>query len=563
MRSGNRVRSWFVLVSFLLSGAAALIYEVAWTRALSLVLGSTTYAVSTMLATFMAGLAVGAWVGGKLADRGGRPLFHFGLCELGIGLTGLISLPLIHALPRLYLEVYRAFHLYPAVFFAVQILMCALVMAVPTTLMGATFPLVSRAITPRLDEMGARVGNAYSFNTAGAVAGSLAAGFVLIPTLGLRGAVLTAGLLNLLVGLGIVVRCRSVRAGLVVALVALYLPAVALAVSVRRTPSLFSFYSAHRFLGSMPGKVTLAATSGGFEQLFEGDYAEGPLSAFRTPEGHLLLQVGGKIEGTGPKDLNNTRLLAYLPLAAHPEPRKMLVIGLGAGVTLAAAREQVDQVDLAEIHPGVIEVVSNHGPPGVLDGVRIFRNDARNHLLRTDESYDVISSEPSYPTESVVGHLFTREFFEIAARRLGDGGVYCQWLPYHMLTNDDVTMMIKTFGSVFPHALLWKVPDGLDLILLGSRRPFDFTVDEIEMRVTRLNSSGKPLEYELSRTSEQIAQIARVEGVPINTDDHPILEFKAAWNLLLGDLALIEQREEARRLPTNSGPVAPPKPIPE
>ena len=95
----------FVLLAFQLSGAAALIYEVTWTRALALVLGSTTYAVSTMLATFMSGLALGAALGGKLADRSDRLLFHFGLCELGIGLTGLVSVPLIYLLPAAYLAV--------------------------------------------------------------------------------------------------------------------------------------------------------------------------------------------------------------------------------------------------------------------------------------------------------------------------------------------------------------------------------------------------------------------------------------------------------------------------
>ena len=149
-----------VLAAFVLSGAAALIYEVTWTRALSLLLGSTTHAVSTMLATFMLGLALGAALGGRLADRSPHRLFHFGLCELGIGLSGLASIPLAYALPSVYLAIYRATHLNAPAFFTLQVLLCALVMLVPTTLMGATFPLVSRLVTSDLKEMGRRVGAA-------------------------------------------------------------------------------------------------------------------------------------------------------------------------------------------------------------------------------------------------------------------------------------------------------------------------------------------------------------------------------------------------------------------
>ena len=539
MRGPASVR--VVLAAFSISGAAALVYEVAWTRALSLVLGSTTYAVSTMLATFMAGLALGGFLGGRLADRTSRPLLGFALCELGIGLTGLVSLPLIHAVPSYYLTLYRSFHQYPGVFFTLQIVLCALVMLLPTTLMGATFPLVSRAITQRLEELGSRVGSAYGFNTLGAVAGSLGAGFLLIPMFGLRGAVLTAGALNLLVGAGMALRYRSTSRAVLAGALALYVPAAAWAYTARHEPTLFSFYSAHRHLDDGPFATIAARYRQAYEPLLEQDYAEGRVRAIRARDGRLLLQVGGKTEGSAAWDLANTLLLAYLPLATHPEPRSMLVVGLGAGVTLGAARGNVDELELVEIHPGVIDSVSRFGRPGTLEGVRVVRNDARHHLLTTEREYDVISSAPSYPTEATVGNLFTRESFELAAERLEPGGVLAQSLPYYLLTNDDVTMMIKTFATVFPHAMLWRVPDGLDLILLGSRTPFLSGPEEIRARVAALNDSERPLDYVLSRTPEEIAEIARREEVPINTDDHPILEFRGVRNLLAGNPGMLER----------------------
>jgi spermidine synthase len=546
MTSAAPTRVRLVLLAFLLSGSAALIYEVAWTRALSLVLGSTTYAVSTMLATFMAGLALGAWLGGRLADRGGNLLRLFGLCELGIGVTGLVSLPLIYGLPRFYLGVYRSFHLYPPVFFALQILLCAVVMAVPTTLMGATFPLVSRAVTGNIGELGRRVGSAYSFNTVGAVIGAVGAGFLLIPVLGMKGAVLVAGSVNLVVGIGMVLGSRAAKPALLAAFIAAYLPAALWTLAADRHVSLVSFYSAHRFLGAESYDRIHTATRSQLEPVYEASFAEGEVRAFRDPAGHLVLEVGGKIEGTGPKDIANTHLLAYLPIAARPAPESMLVVGLGAGVTLAASRPHVPDVDVVEINPGVVEAVKRFGPSGALDGVDTILDDARSYLAKTDRRYDVISSEPSYPSESVVANLFTREFFRLVATRLEAGGVYAQWLPYHILTNDAVTMMIRTFATVFPHALLFKAPDGLDLILVGSREPLAFGPDELMRRVDALNTERVPLRYVLSRDSEAIAEIAGRTDVPVNTDDHPILEFRVARNLLVGDIGRLE-REEAGR----------------
>lgn len=156
-----------VLLAFGLSGAAALIYEVTWTRAISLVLGSTTYALSTMLSTFMAGLAIGSLIGGRIADRRNNLIELFAFLEAGIGVFGILTIPLIYALPPIYLYIYRAFHLNFTLFLGIQFLLCSAVMLIPTILMGMTFPLVSKAITREMAEMGRKVGNAYSVNTSG------------------------------------------------------------------------------------------------------------------------------------------------------------------------------------------------------------------------------------------------------------------------------------------------------------------------------------------------------------------------------------------------------------
>lgn len=552
MRIDPRRLRAVVLGAFFLSGAAALAYEVLWTRALSVLLGSTTHAISTMLATFMLGLALGGGLGGRLADRGERWLLHLGLCELGIGIAGLASVPVIQHLPATYLWVYRTFHLQPAVFFGLQVFLCAAVMLVPTVLMGMTFPLAARAVTVRLEEVGRGVGNAYTFNTLGAVVGSMLTGFLLLPALGLRASTAVAGGVNLAVGVLLVALSGDRASRRAVALALLYVPAAAWALSDDPGWTLVSFYRAPELREAPSYGVVMARDRATLRLLSQDEWAEGRLAAYRTTDGHLVLQVGGKIEGTGTGDLANTLLLAYLPLAAHPRPERVLVVGLGAGVTVAAARRGAPDVDVVEIHPGVVEAVRRHGPAGVLDGVDVAVDDARNFLLGasargTEPPWDVITSEPSYPTEAGVANLFTREYYALAAGRLAPGGIYAQWLPYYLLANDDVTMMIKTFVSVFPEATLWKVPGSLDLILLGSRAPFARGPEEIRARVAELGRGGPPLEFVLSRGPEALRAVAADPAVPLNEDDHPRLEYRVARNILAGDMRVVDPAGPAAR----------------
>jgi spermidine synthase len=526
-----------VLGAFALSGCAALAYEVVWTRALATVLGSTTYALATMLSTFMLGLALGGILGGRLAERRGDPLGMFALAELGIGALGIGSHLVIEAIPALHLAAYRAFHLSAPAYFTMQVVLCALVMLAPTILMGSTFPLVTKALVTDVREVGRTVGLAYGVNTLGSVVGSLLAGFVLVPGLGLRGATLVAAGVNATVGALMLARRGAGRRRLALLLVLVYVPLAAAAMSAERGSTLINFLTASRYLNEGAFEEQEAASRSGMRMVFEREGAGGYVAAYRTDTGHLVLQVGGKLEGTTAADMDNTILLGVLPAAAHAAPRSALVIGLGAGVTLQVARRLFPRVEVAEINDKVVEVVRRHGPPGVLEGVTVYRDDARHLLTTAERRWDVITSEPSYPTEFAVANLFSLEFYRLAAARLEPRGVFCQWLPYYALTNDDVTMMVKTFATAFPYASLWKVEGSLDLLLLGSTSAFARTPPEIAARVVALHPE-RPLDLKLSRSPEQVREIAALAEVPSNTDDHPRLEFAVARNFLLGDLSL-------------------------
>jgi spermidine synthase len=189
-----------VLALFFVSGASGLVYEVLWTRRLTLVFGSGLVATSAVLATFMGGLALGAWLLGRAADRGRSPFALYGWLEIGVGLYALAVPVLLAAAIPLYQVVYRRWDGAPGPVNLARALLSAAIFLVPTVLMGGTLPALSRFVVREIRGLGEHVGRLYAVNTWGAVAGCLLAGFLLIEALGLRGLeILTAGA-NLAVG---------------------------------------------------------------------------------------------------------------------------------------------------------------------------------------------------------------------------------------------------------------------------------------------------------------------------------------------------------------------------
>src|SRR5215470_3278950 len=191
-----------LLALFFASGACALVYEVVWIRILSLTLSITVYALTTVLCAFMSGLAVGAGVGSRIADRVRHPLRAFGMAELGIAASGLAVPPLLFGLGPAFLWLHDTLGGDGPAFFAGRFALAFAILLVPATLMGVTLPLLSRAVVDRLDQVGSRTGLLYAFNTFGAVVGCVLAGFVFVPQLGLRSSSALAAGLNVAVGVG-------------------------------------------------------------------------------------------------------------------------------------------------------------------------------------------------------------------------------------------------------------------------------------------------------------------------------------------------------------------------
>jgi spermidine synthase len=208
----RRIEIFTVLVAFGVSGFIALSYEVIWSRVLALIIGSSVYAFSIMLTTFLVGLAVGASVASRFADRLRQPVLVFALLEVGIGITSLVGAYLFNDLPYIFVQVYRvvgssSFEL----LLVARFLISSFVMIVPTLLLGALFPLVVRIISHNETSMGRTVGTAYAANTVGSIIGSFASGFVLVPWLGLLDSLRLCAALNFVVAAALFIALRRGR----------------------------------------------------------------------------------------------------------------------------------------------------------------------------------------------------------------------------------------------------------------------------------------------------------------------------------------------------------------
>jgi len=199
LRTEKAVR--VLLPLFFVSGATALAYQVVWMRELQLVFGTSTFAISTLLASFMAGLAAGGFAISRHADRIRRPLAVYGFLELGIGLYALIFPVLLAAVTPSYLEAWRAMEPGPVLFGFVQFSLVGVLLLLPTAAMGATLPLLAGFATHRLGAAGDRIGTLYAVNTFGAVAGIGLCGFLLLPQMGISTTTTIAAAANLLLGL--------------------------------------------------------------------------------------------------------------------------------------------------------------------------------------------------------------------------------------------------------------------------------------------------------------------------------------------------------------------------
>ena len=545
-----------ILLGLCLSGMAALIYEVAWTRLLQLVFGTTVYAVSTMLTAFMAGLALGSWLVGKYTDRIKNHLRAFCLLEAGIGIYGVLLIPIFSVLPYAYLGLFHAFQSSFRVFSFFQFLLCFSILLIPTTLMGGTFPVASKIYTKRMEELGKDIGNVYSINNLGAVLGSFAAGFLFIPFIGVRNTIIAAASLNIFVAILIAILSRE-RNGkgkgkgmifmsslCVILLFGVAVPGYGYDVKILNT-------ALYQRAGLYASEGELKEDLEDVHVLYYEEGLYGTVAVVESEEyGTKSLLLNGKADAsTMRKDMTTQLLLGYVPLILHEHPKKVLIIGLGGGFTLEAAEnfDDVEKIDVVEIDPLVVEAEKFFSAynKNALDDERVnlIIADARNYLLTTEEKYDVIISEPSDPWISgACSNLFTKEFFELAMEHLNEGGIFLQWVPVYDASVSDFRTLLNTFAQVYNHSTLWTATDKGDMLFAGSEGPIEMNYNRLERYLSKrevmddfggigIQSVDDFLAKTFLLSEEETKGFA--DGAPLNTDDKPVIEFSAPLSMLM------------------------------
>jgi spermidine synthase len=460
-------RPWLAAAALGISGAAALLYEVVWTRALALILGPTTYAFSTMLVAFIVGLAVGAAAASRIADRVGRPLVWLGgmLALAALGACG--AWAMVGQLPLRIAELVSAPGATLAAVTARQAVFAGGLLVPMTLAFGAAFPFAVAAAARSADSLPRDAALVYAVNAAGAVGGALAGSFLLVPALGLQRTIVLGG--ELLAASAVVVAfagAPQLRARLAIAAAGLAVAAAGVSLPPWNSPLASS--GAYKYAKDAVGDLQASLEAG--ELLYYGEGAAGIVTVRRVA-GTTSLAIDGKVDASNGADMLTQKLLAHVPLLLHPSPRQVAVIGLGSGVTVGAAlRHPIDRVDVVEISPEVIAASSffrTENRDALADPrTRLVVGDGRTHLTLSRRQYDVIISEPSNPWMAGIAALFTTEFFAGVRERLAPGGVFCQWAHAYDITEADLRSIVATFRAVFPDGAMWLVGNG-DLLLVG------------------------------------------------------------------------------------------------
>ncbi len=561
-----------LVAAYAVSGLTAMLYEVAWSRLLILVLGSSTYSYTIMLTTFLLGLALGAWIGVRLLRVVREPLLAVVLCQVLIAVTTWLSLFLVEELPYLYLLAHDHLHPSPGGLLGVQWMLAAALMVLPTLGLGAMFPVTVGGLAPDGERAPRVVGWAYAWNTVGAIGGSLLAGFWLVPGPGTRLTILVGIGLNTLVALVALLR---VREGAVLRLrrplaAALTLFLVNLAVPNREwRPEILSsgmFRYVDQYAGLDRAAFRVKARRGKGEILMFDEGLTCTVTVFRTVSS-LTLAVNGKPDASTPPglpepfgtasparrgDLPTQVLLGQIPMLLAPDWDETLVIGLGSGVTLGSVlTHPAKRVDCVELEDAVVRASrffeAQNGRPLADPRVRLLVNDARSQLALSSRSYDLIISEPSNPWTAGASGLFTRDFFTLARSRLRPGGVFTQWVQLYELHAEDFLTLLRSFLAVFPEAHVFRVGD--DAILIGSRSSLRIDLSRMVARATP-GVRADLLRVGIAAPEDLLGHywiggedLRRSVGAgPINTDDNMLIEFVAPLRMLARDRARLEAR---------------------
>jgi len=535
--SPEAVGRW-LLVAFALSGFAALAYEVLWTRLLAFFLEGTVYAFSAMLCVYLLGLALGSLLYSVVISRLARQVRWFVILEVVIGVSAAGTIPVFLVLRRLHLPSMSITFWGQTEWLFVG---AAAIMIVPTVLIGAVFPLVCGVWARSTGRVGASVGQAYVVNTVGTVAGSLAAGFVLVPAIGARLCLYAMAGLSIFAGLMVwTMMGRRGRPRALRGAAAVLIPA-ALFVALNHSftaEDLVEVYKRGRALEiewvkeDIDGTVTVQRRRAQMDTIIgQGDTRV--LAVNATP-----------VAGTDFALLTTQKLQAHIAMLLHPKAERVLHIGFGTGGTAySVSQHPVERIDCVEISKAVIEAAPLFPETnrGVLEDSRVslYLEDARTFVRHTPHEYDVILSDLAHPMLAGQGFFYSVDYLRDCRSRLKAGGIFSTWMPIYALNLEGLKVMIRSIREVFPYVYIWHSEGGRNqfCVVQGMLQPLEVIYEGFAQRMAEPGVLADLAEIGVWRPESVLALLLYDhnavdrwvgEGGQLNTDDNGYLEFIAS-----------------------------------
>jgi len=464
-----------------ISGMCALGAEVVWTRLLATMMGATVYTFSVILAVFLVGLGIGSSAGSLIARSSIRPRVALGLCQFlaaaGVGWTAFM---LADSIP--YWPVNPLLSTSPWFNFQIDLVRCFWAVLPATLMWGASFPLAMAAVSAPGEDPGRLAGETYAANTLGAILGALIFSIAIIPMAGTRNAERILITLSAIAAMTALAYLGKAFAGFLLA------GCVILSLLIRTVDEV-------PWLSLAYGRRSITTTDAG-QPLYVGEGMNSSVVISQLPSGQRYFHVSGKVEAsTEPFDMRLQRMLGHISALVTKDPRSVLIVGFGAGVTAGSftTYPEIMRIVICEIEklipPAATKYFGNENYH-VLNDPRtdIHFDDARHFVLTTAEKFDIITSDPIHPWVKGAATLYSKEYFEECKRHLKPGGVITQWVPLYESDPETVKSEIATFFDVFPNGTIWANDNngqGYDVVLLGQVEPTKIDVDALQARLDR------------------------------------------------------------------------------
>jgi len=561
----------FLITASATVGFAFFLMELVWYRLLSPLLGGSVFTFGLVLAIALIGIGIGGLLYSLVSSERPATLAGFAASCLLEAAAVALTFALGDRVALLALALLPLGAAGFATTIACWSLVTSIVVLPPAIVAGYQFPLLIALFGRGRQRVGRDVGLAYAANTAGAIVGSLAGGFGVLPWLSAPGAWRLVALVLLALGVAAAVldhlerkapALRSLRSLVVLSLAALTLLLLAAAgpTAIWRHSGIGAGRAPRDILAS-PNQLRAWEQTWRRAIVWDADGVESSIALVAEDPGYTFI-VNGKADGSAVIDAGTQVMLGLIGALRIPEPRRALVIGLGTGSTAGwlAAIPSMERVDAVELEPLVLDVArasepvnhdAMHNPK-----LHVTIADARETLLTTADRYDVIASEPSNPFRAGIASMFTVEYYRAASARLTPDGVFAQWVQGYEIDARTLHTIYATMAAVFPQVETWQTTEG-DLVLLATARPRGYNAAALRARIAE-----EPFKTALARAwraddihgllahylaTDLVARaLASAPRVEINTDDRNIVEFGLARSVgRTGSSLLVELRELA------------------